>query len=127
MALQYNPNQMAEINRTGGGAPSAGNVATAAGGTMMMIPGMQAAGLATSLAGLGLSAYGQYQANETAKDNYKLALMQYNDWKKNQRLLQQYNQRQNDLSNTMAYGQYAQNLKKDAQSSYGAYNASIGR
>jgi len=94
----------------------------------MPLPAAIAAGsLALSAAGTGVSAYGQYQANQTAQDNHKLALMQYNDWKRDQAIINAYNRNQNELSNTMGYGEYAGNLKDNAQSTYGAYNASIGR
>jgi len=100
---------------------------TQIGGASMLIPGMQVAGGITTLAGIGLSAYGQYQANETAKDNHKMNLLQYNDWKKNNDLIMAYNKKQNELSNTLEYGNYAQGLKKDSKATYGSYNASIGR
>lgn len=91
------------------------------------MPGLTESSLILNGLGIGLSAYGQYQANETARDNYKLNLLQYNDWKKNQNLIQAYNRKQNDLSNTMAFGEYASGLKDKANSTYGNYNASIGK
>ena len=75
----------------------------------------------------GGSIYGSYMANETAKDNYKMQLMQYNDWLKKEEETEAYNKQQNQLANTLAYGNYANKLKTDTQSTYGKYNTSIGR
>jgi hypothetical protein len=112
--------------QSGGGYSTGGSALTAAGGGMAMIPGLQLAGAATSLAGVGLSAYGNYQAGKTAEKNYELQMMAYLEDKKRKKELDTYNRQQNERANTLAYGNYAGGIKKDAADTYGQYNTSIG-
>lgn len=80
----------------------------------------------SSIAGIGLQAYGSYKQNEALEKQYELQKEQFNA--EQDRLLRQEEEqrRQRELQNALGYGDYATGQANDAMSSYGSYASRIG-
>lgn len=77
-------------------------------------------------AGIGLQAYGSYKQNDTAQQQYELAVQAWQAEQERQRREERDQQQQQLLNNVMAGGNYAQGMVKNAQSAYGTYARQVG-
>lgn len=105
------------------GAPmSSGGAPVAAASSF--IPG---AGLVLNGVSTVASLYGTYLAAQQADENLKLARQAYQEQQSRTAELDAENRRQQAIGNVINYGDYAQNMMKNTQDTYGAYNRQIGR
>lgn len=110
---------------SGGMASQVGSTLNAGGGAAMTsgVPPLMAAGVAMQGAGLLANIYGAYQADKAAKEQAREEQRRFNLQLQAQQQKREDDLRQQDFSNDMASGQYAQNYKSGVDSAYGNYYA----
>jgi len=104
------------------GVNAAGDLTLAAGA----IPGPQqpfvaGAGLVLKGVGLGIQAYGGYKQREAAEKAAEKSELRYQEELRRLEKLDEERKRQQELSNQLALGEYAQGYEEQAQQYYGQY------
>lgn len=119
---KYNPSASRRVEMEQQGM---GNGASSIGG------GLTQAGAASgnpylAAAGIGLSAYGSYEASQDAQKQYELMVRAWQADQERQARLDEQNRQQQQLTNALTEANYGQGVKKDAASQYGSYARAYG-